>query len=217
MARAQALDGAQQRQQRTAAVDLAGVHDFDRARSRAACRWPATASKPFGTTKLRAGAARKGLLEPPAHVGVLSTRAALCLTRRASMRAPSHCVSQPRCHLRPVVGAPRIAIVEDQRPAQSPRDARARDQRGVRRRSGDHDSRRQFARDLERLARGRARPEIFEAHRREHAAQHGVGDLVQDALALERNFERRGAAVNRAGERQRVSLRGHAAFSTGRW
>ena len=69
-----------------------------------------------------------------------------------SARAPrSAAPGAPRCDapatarasrgaMRPVVGAPRIAVVEDQRPTQSPRDARAGDQRRVRRRGGDDDA-----------------------------------------------------------------------------
>jgi hypothetical protein len=57
------------------------------------------ASNPFGTTKFREGEAKENdSSNQPRMSGVLSTRAALVRTNRASMRAPSHCVNQPRCH-----------------------------------------------------------------------------------------------------------------------
>ena len=99
------------------------------------------ASKPFGITKfIAAGACGKLSSNQSRMLGVFNTRAALRRTRRALDATRKPLRDPAAVPFRPVVGAPRIAVVEDQRPLQSPRHARAGDERRVRRRGGDDDA-----------------------------------------------------------------------------
>ena len=91
-------------------------------------------------------------------------------------------------------------------PAASPagaRCARRRWQRGVRRVGRDDDAARQVARDLSRLARGRARPEIFEAHRARATGAASALTMRANQPRRQRYFERRRDAMHGAGLGQR--------------
>ena len=192
------------RQQRAAGVDFSGMHDVDGAdggrRRRLGHGLEAIRNHEIPATSLC-----EKLFERVAHRRRIEypRRAAFHDAAFQGAREPlgnANCVATTA-----IMCAPRVAIVEDQRPAQPPRNFLAGQQCRACRRSGDHDSGRQCARDFQRLARGGRCPEIFPSHGREQPPQHEVARALQQALAGERQFQRLGAAMHFAADRQGLS------------
>ncbi len=166
----------------------------------------AAASKPLGITKLRAWSARgKNFSNDVRIAGVLSTRAALRLHIPAldAPREPLRHGAAPPA--RPGMRAPGIAIVDDQRPAELPRDVAAGQHRRMRRRGRDDHARRQIAGHLESLARGGARPEVLPSRwARARRRRMALAQRCSRPLPASGSFTRFRAAMHMAGERQRI-------------